>query len=390
MHSASTEAFWKAYCAHEGVYGARHAVTLFRTPPDVADLLLDKMLAGTMRAAVGPQALFGAAGEEPMPRAGDYAVLVDRRRRPRLIWRTTDVRVAPLSSVDDIFVWRHGTGDIDCRAWLRRLGPDMAGMARACGVEMHNEIETVFETLEVVWPPKVARRAKLVASHLDQSIAALHRLKGSDARAAEAILAHVHTAVLTVGPGLRVGFTNPAADVLLRRGDGLRLRNGHLDARSSADERALAAAVACVCSASGSRPRAEGSARAVGVLVQVGRGEDRPPYRVNVLPLRPDYAARPLAPGGQVILFVDDPERDATPAQAALYVRAFELTPAEARLAVHLAAGASLTEAADAFGVTHNTVRAQLRAIFDKTDTHRQSDLVRLLQRSGSLRVRLV
>jgi uncharacterized protein YhfF/DNA-binding CsgD family transcriptional regulator len=390
MHTASTEAFWRAYCGHEGVHGARHAVTLFRTEPDVADRLLDRMLAGTMRAAVGPRALFGAGGEEPLPRAGDYAVLVDRRKRPRLIWRTTDVRVAPLSSVDSTFVWRHGTGDADCRAWLRRLEPDMAGMARACGVEMHNEIETVFETLEVVWPREVARRTKLVASHLDRSIAALHRVDHSDGAAAEAILAQVHTAVLTVGPGLRVGLTNPSADVLLRRGDGLRLRHGHLEACSPGDERALMAAVTGACGASGSRPRSEGPARAVGVLISVGRGEDRPPYRVSVLPLRPDHPARAPAPGAQAILFVDDPERDAAPSQAALYVRAFELTPAEARLAVHLAAGASLTEAADAFGVTRNTVRAQLRAIFDKTDTHRQLDLVRLLQGSGSLRVRLV
>jgi len=39
--------------------------------------------------------------------------------------------------------------------------------------------------------------------------------------------------------------------------------------------------------------------------------------------------------------------------------------------------------------VTHNTVRAQLRAIFDKTETHRQSDLIRLLQGSSSLRIAL-
>jgi DNA-binding CsgD family transcriptional regulator len=89
------------------------------------------------------------------------------------------------------------------------------------------------------------------------------------------------------------------------------------------------------------------------------------------------------------VLFVDDPNDDAAPAQIDLYSRAFRLTSAEARLAVHLASGASLTEAADAFGVTHNTVRAQLRAIFDKTETHRQSELVRLLQTSRSLRVSL-
>jgi DNA-binding CsgD family transcriptional regulator len=89
------------------------------------------------------------------------------------------------------------------------------------------------------------------------------------------------------------------------------------------------------------------------------------------------------------VLFVDDPNDTSSPAPTDLYSRAFRLTPAEARLAVHLASGASLTEAADEFGVTHNTVRAQLRSIFDKTDTHRQGELVRLMQTSRSLRIAL-
>ena len=98
---------------------------------------------------------------------------------------------------------------------------------------------------------------------------------------------------------------------------------------------------------------------------------------------------RELASKTDAVLFVDDPNDAGSPASIDLYSQTFRLTPAEARLAVHLASGASLTETADEFGVTHNTVRAQLRAIFDKTETHRQSDLVRLLQRSSSLRIAL-
>lgn len=55
------------------------------------------------------------------------------------------------------------------------------------------------------------------------------------------------------------------------------------------------------------------------------------------------------------------------------------LTPAEARLARGLAAGLSLEEHAEQQGVRLATVRTQLKAIFAKTGTHRQSDLVRLL-----------
>lgn len=57
------------------------------------------------------------------------------------------------------------------------------------------------------------------------------------------------------------------------------------------------------------------------------------------------------------------------------------LTPAEARLASALLQGTSLDEAAAQLGVTRNTIRTQLRGLFIKTDTHRQSDLLRVLLR---------
>lgn len=54
-------------------------------------------------------------------------------------------------------------------------------------------------------------------------------------------------------------------------------------------------------------------------------------------------------------------------------------TPAEARLAQQLMEGLSLDEAAECTHVTKNTVRTQLRSLFDKTETRRQSQLVRVL-----------
>lgn len=60
----------------------------------------------------------------------------------------------------------------------------------------------------------------------------------------------------------------------------------------------------------------------------------------------------------------------------------FQLTRMEANLAVALASGGSLVDAADRLGIAHNTARAHLRAIFAKTGVRRQSQLVHLL-RSG-------
>jgi DNA-binding CsgD family transcriptional regulator len=59
----------------------------------------------------------------------------------------------------------------------------------------------------------------------------------------------------------------------------------------------------------------------------------------------------------------------------------FGLTPAEARLASELAAGNTLTKSAEALHISWETARTQLKAVFAKTKTHRQGELVALLAR---------
>jgi DNA-binding CsgD family transcriptional regulator/uncharacterized protein YhfF len=394
MQSARTEAFWQAFRRHEGISQAHCMETWFHTPPDVTDRLLARMAAGAMRADFGPMHFYADRHEKPLPAAGDYTVLVDRQRRPRLIWRTTGVAVGPLSAVTQELVWRSGVGDGERKDWLRRVGAVLRCMSKLHGFETHADIEMMFETLEVVWPLNVARRIRLVTPHLDRGIALLQRLDEQRRLAAgvEAILARIQTAVLTVGPTLRVGFTNPTAEALLRVGDGLRLKNGHLATRWPADESALAAAVSVACNRTDQTAQASDSAPPsprAGDLIRIFRDDIQPPYRVSIFPLKPGHAVCGLASASQAVLFVDDPDQDAVPAPAGLFSRAFQLTPAEARLAVHLTSGSSLSDAADVLHVTYNTVRAQLRAIFDKTATHRQTELVRLLQTCQSLRVSL-
>jgi DNA-binding CsgD family transcriptional regulator/PAS domain-containing protein len=64
---------------------------------------------------------------------------------------------------------------------------------------------------------------------------------------------------------------------------------------------------------------------------------------------------------------------------ASLLYAVFGLTPAESRIATMLAEGMSLKEIAVAQGTQHDTVRKQLRSIYQKTATNRQPELVRLL-----------
>ncbi|MNR02788.1 Bacterial regulatory protein, luxR family [compost metagenome] len=60
----------------------------------------------------------------------------------------------------------------------------------------------------------------------------------------------------------------------------------------------------------------------------------------------------------------------------------FNLTRAETALAMELANGLSLEEAAEVLNVRRNTARAHLRSIFSKTGVRRQTELVRILLNS--------
>jgi DNA-binding CsgD family transcriptional regulator len=70
----------------------------------------------------------------------------------------------------------------------------------------------------------------------------------------------------------------------------------------------------------------------------------------------------------------------------AMLRRVYGLTSTEIDVALQIAAGRTPKEVAEATSATTNAVHLQLRRIFEKTGTHRQAGLVRLLERLSSLR----
>jgi DNA-binding CsgD family transcriptional regulator len=64
---------------------------------------------------------------------------------------------------------------------------------------------------------------------------------------------------------------------------------------------------------------------------------------------------------------------------AAILAKTFRLTPSEAKLACIIARGVPPDIAARELNISRETARNQLKSVFAKTDTHRQSELVALL-----------
>lgn len=129
------------------------------------------------------------------------------------------------------------------------------------------------------------------------------------------------------------------------------------------------------------RPHQSGQATGIDIVLHARDGTS-----TGLLSLFPIRASR-----GPVIEFLFAPERmnlvllrdlaSKPNLQRDVLRQAFGLTSAESRLAAQMAAGETLEEAADALGTSKETARSQLKAVFVKTNTHRQAELVALLSR---------
>lgn len=106
--------------------------------------------------------------------------------------------------------------------------------------------------------------------------------------------------------------------------------------------------------------------------------------RVNARPLVAVVTRLPDAAGpnhgAAIALYVLDPDIDARPLATSL-CRAHGLTISETELVMRLVKGLTVDAAARDMRIQPQTARAYLKQIFAKTDTHRQTDLVRMILR---------
>jgi DNA-binding CsgD family transcriptional regulator len=170
----------------------------------------------------------------------------------------------------------------------------------------------------------------------------------------------------------RLGFvidTNEAADALF--GDDLRVSARRLVIQ----DKEAAAVLAKMLAQVRSTPDTKAFASPDPILVH---RDGRANVLLRQLPLPP--AARGPFLGARLLLTLIElaPKRAPDPV---IVARAFGLSRAEARLASLLAIGVAPQEAAARLGTSPETVRSQLKMIFAKTDTHRQSELTALLAR---------
>jgi uncharacterized protein YhfF len=141
---------WSVFVEHSGYDGPLVASYAFGDSAEMADELGQLVLHGPKRATAG---LYLEDDEDPQPVVGDHCVVTGRDGLPLAVVRTTEVRVGPLSSVDDAFAWDEGEGDRSRSYWLDAHTRFFTAQCARSGIPFSADIPVVFERFDLVWPP---------------------------------------------------------------------------------------------------------------------------------------------------------------------------------------------------------------------------------------------
>jgi DNA-binding NarL/FixJ family response regulator len=219
-------------------------------------------------------------------------------------------------------------------------------------------------------------RSQLTSNGLARSIVSgIERQKGQIQapdtapllESATAVLNRLPMGVILLTAASQVLFMNGKAKSFLEIGDGLLLDNKRICRATIASENKQLSELltSALAPSDDANPDVE-------FAMTVTRLEVDAPLTVMVAPLGTGVAGR------GAVLFVSDPIE---PVELSIdtICRLYGLTPTEGRLALGLTNGKKLDDLAETWNVSMHTVRSQLRQIFRKTDTSRQSELVKLI-----------
>ena len=261
----------------------------------------------------------------------------------------------------------------------------LPGMAGGIGIQRPQTHEPFGqETLSLI---------TIIAPHLKRAIG-FHRMLGKlrdENQDLRQTIEHLNAPIVSTDPTGRVLQTTESARRILETRDGLYLSHRRLAAAAHAENSRLESLIRGA-SATGSgagadmvveyplthSPQAGRSARwsaPSGGAMLISRRPPKRPLQLVVYPFHSSSVFIETRPSA--LVFLIDPHAT-PPARGELLRALYGLTPTESRLTDLLTAGLELKTAAEHLRLTQNTARFHLKAIFRKTATRSQSNLIRL------------
>ncbi|MBB5402288.1 MULTISPECIES: helix-turn-helix transcriptional regulator [Paraburkholderia] len=231
----------------------------------------------------------------------------------------------------------------------------------------------------------------LVVPHLINSLEVGKRLVRADANVKSVfdLLDRASVGVILFDAALCPVFVNRRAEALASSGDGLVLSKRTVAATKHAETLLLQKAMAGSVGLHDIKRNGRESAiqQAAPTRCYLSRDPPRLPLVVRIMPFDLHQRSGAYGDAGESnttrgALFLTEADR-APNVDADVLVETFRLTRREAQLAVLLANGYCLEEAATKLTIGLGTARGYLKQILGKTFTHRQAELVALILRSS-------
>jgi DNA-binding CsgD family transcriptional regulator len=221
-------------------------------------------------------------------------------------------------------------------------------------------------------PFDTADRVKFMGAlvpHLQQALRTQSHLAeiGNRAHDSTEIIDAIRHGIVIVETGLRVVQMNSAAEHILAARDGLCVRLGRMEATRASTNEQLRRSVARAC-------KGRNGPRSGDSLVGK-RPSGKRSFVIHIVPV-----ASSETPAARALVMIIDPEQGISPPKT-LIRQLFGLTNAEADVALRVMRGDGLKPISEELTLSMATVKTHLQHIFEKTDTHRQAELVRHLVR---------
>lgn len=151
---------WSEYARREDIEDIDHDVWAFG---DQADKLAALVAGGKKTATASAYPLYELEGE-PLPREGEYSVILDSREQAVCIIRTERVYVTPFREVSEEHARREGEGDLSLAFWRKAHERFFRQEMEEAGSSFDEEMQVVCEEFACVYAPGgigVRIRAKL-------------------------------------------------------------------------------------------------------------------------------------------------------------------------------------------------------------------------------------
>ncbi len=141
------EQLWKEYTVSNDINVCKYQAWAFGGD---ADLLADLVLRGEKTATASAYRLYEIQNE-PLPKVGEYSVILDSRQQAVCVIQTTIVYIIPFCEVSEMHAYKEGEGNKTLTFWRNVHRVFFSECLLEAGVAFDEEMKVVCEEFEVVY-----------------------------------------------------------------------------------------------------------------------------------------------------------------------------------------------------------------------------------------------